>query len=71
MIDTDNAGTRIELSEADRQREAEWAEGKWQCLVNYVRSLSRNDQIKWAARQSEKTKEKMRKALSEGTNAKI
>ena len=53
------------MTDEQREREDVWAKAKWESLVRYVRSLNRADQASWAARQSDKTKDRMRSALSE------
>lgn len=55
------------LADSDKQREDEWAKHKWECLVRYVASLNRADQIAWSKKQSEITLEKMRDAIRKST----
>jgi hypothetical protein len=51
------------MTDEDRAREDEWSNAKWISLVSYVRRLSTADKVKWAERQTDATKDKMREAL--------
>jgi hypothetical protein len=56
------------FTEQDRRREDEWAAAKWEGMVRYVRRLSTADKKKWAERQTESTKNRMREALANESN---
>jgi hypothetical protein len=51
------------MTDDDKQREDAWSQAKWLGMVSYVRRLSSADKLKWANRQTEKTKDRMREAL--------
>jgi hypothetical protein len=51
------------MTQEQREQEDAWNNAKWISMVSYVKRLSRADQAKWAERQTELTKQKMREAL--------
>jgi hypothetical protein len=53
------------MTDDDKQREDDWSRAKWDSMVRYVRRLSSADKLKWANRQTEKTKDRMREAIRE------
>jgi hypothetical protein len=53
------------MTDDDKHREDAWSQAKWISMVSYVRRLSSADKLKWANRQTEKTKDRMRIALRE------
>jgi hypothetical protein len=46
-----------------REAEQQWQVHKLECLARYVANLSRNDQIKWAEKQPDGLKEKIRSLI--------
>jgi hypothetical protein len=56
------------MTDEERQREDDWQQAKWESLVRFVRRLSNADKIKWAERQTESTKNRMREALANESN---
>ena len=51
------------MTPEEQQRQDKLAEERWHYMVRYVKSLSKADQIKWASKQSEAVKAKMREAI--------
>jgi hypothetical protein len=51
------------MTQQDKGREDEWNRHKLECLARYVSSLSRADQIAWAEKQSEQTKERVKNEI--------
>ena len=51
------------MTQEERQREDDYAKHKFECMVRYVSRLSRADQVKWAEKQSETLKARVREAI--------